>query len=172
MVPICQPFDLYERACQRAKWHRIWSWLRGRSAELRDLATVARPGTISTRRDAGMQTVSLQRICGSEGRCTDFDDAFHPRQRHTKERWRRIERAWQRGISLPPVELILVGDVYFVRDGHHRISVARALGQEEIDAVVTIWKVGTTSSTDVLDYQLPLLSDSVLQGANGQIALA
>ena len=42
---------------------------------------------------------------------------------------------------LPPVELIQIGDIYFVRDGHHRVSVARAMGQEHIEAEVTLWKV-------------------------------
>ena len=50
-----------------------------------------------------------------------------------------VTRAYLRGIGLPPVELIQIGEVYFVRDGHHRISVAAALGQQEIDAMVTVW---------------------------------
>lgn len=70
-----------------------------------------------------------------------FDDAFHPIRTHTELRWRRVARAGLAGVTLPPVELIRIGEAYFVRDGHHRISVARALGQKEIDAVVTVWQV-------------------------------
>jgi hypothetical protein len=52
------------------------------------------------------------------------------------------------GDPLPPVELIQVGSVYFVRDGHHRISVARAMGQQEIEAVVTVWQ-----TADILPWE-------------------
>ena len=71
----------------------------------------------------------------------DFDWAFRPRVWDTAERWRRVAEAWLEGVALPPVELIRVGDVYFVRDGHHRISVAAACGAREIDALVTVWEV-------------------------------
>jgi ParB-like chromosome segregation protein Spo0J len=47
---------------------------------------------------------------------------------------------WRRGLTLPPVDLIRVGESYFVRDGHHRVSAARALGQAFIEATVTEWK--------------------------------
>ena len=56
------------------------------------------------------------------------------------KRWLGVARAALRGEHLPPVDLIRAGDVYYVRDGHHRISVARALGQREIDARVTVWE--------------------------------
>jgi hypothetical protein len=88
-----------------------------------------------------VQTVAIGQIRGSEGRCEDFDSSFQPLKEHAEERWVSVARAQLRGLSLPPIELIQLGDVYFVRDGHHRISVAAALGQQEIDAVVTIWQV-------------------------------
>src|SRR6266540_5030436 len=80
-----------------------------------------------------------------EGRCDDFDVGFHPLKEHTEERWVSVARAQLRGLGLPPVELIQLGAVYFVRDGHHRISVAAALGQQEIDAVVTVWRVNQSA---------------------------
>ena len=57
-----------------------------------------------------------------------------------RERWTAVFDLWQRGLTLPPVDLIHVDEMYFVRDGHHRVSVARALGQKYIEAVVTEWK--------------------------------
>jgi hypothetical protein len=96
---------------------------------------------IGDRRAAGTRIVPIQQIRGSEGRCTDFDAAFHPLKAHTEDRWLSVAKANLRGRGLPPVELIKVGDAYFVRDGHHRISVAAALGQREIDAVVTVWQM-------------------------------
>lgn len=83
----------------------------------------------------GLQRIPLDRIIGSVGRYHDFDRAFLPRR--TDERWRRINDAWQRGESLPPIEVFKVGDVYFVHDGNHRVSVARANGATDIDANVT-----------------------------------
>jgi hypothetical protein len=52
-----------------------------------------------------------------------------------------VAKARLQGATLPPVDLVQVSDVYFVRDGHHRISVAKALGQVDIDADVTVWEV-------------------------------
>jgi hypothetical protein len=85
--------------------------------------------------------VAIERILGSEGRANDFDRDFNPLQDRSKGRWLGVAAARQRGKPLPPVALIQVGDVYFVQDGHHRISVARALGQRAIEASVMVWQV-------------------------------
>jgi hypothetical protein len=87
----------------------------------------------------GLRTVSIKRILGSEGREQDFDAGFRPLQEHDRDRWVGVLLAMRRGETLPPVELIQVGDIYYVRDGHHRISAARQLGYREIEAVVTVW---------------------------------
>jgi hypothetical protein len=132
---------LYAHSC-RAGWvGQIWARLRGQPRRLLDLTAVAAAGAIGDRHAAGTQTVPIRQIGGSEGRCADFDRAFHPLNAHTEERWVSVARAYMRGLGLPPVELIQIGDAYFVRDGHHRISAAAALGQQEIDAVVTVWQV-------------------------------
>jgi len=80
-------------------------------------------------------------IRGSEGRCQDFDADFRPLKELSRERWMAIAAAWKLGTELPPVQLVQIRDLYFVRDGHHRISVARAMRQENIDAEVTVWEV-------------------------------
>jgi hypothetical protein len=85
--------------------------------------------------------VPINLIRGSQGRSHDFDRDFNPLQHHTKGRWLSVAAAWQRGKELPPVDLIQVRDFYFVQDGHHRISVAQALGQQVIEAEVTVWNV-------------------------------
>jgi len=81
-------------------------------------------------------TVSINRITGSEGRSVDFDAGFNPLRRLHRERWINILIARKMGLPLPPVELIRVGKEYYVRDGHHRISVAKTLGQLDIEAVI------------------------------------
>jgi hypothetical protein len=85
----------------------------------------------------GPQIVPVKHIIGSEGRYSDFDRRFLPRTEALEERWRSIERAMERAIDLPPVDLWKISDVYFVRDGNHRVSVARWRGQNHIDAYVT-----------------------------------
>jgi hypothetical protein len=141
LSPTLVTIDVYQRAQRRGWWYRLWAALRGRSSHLLDLAAVVAESRINARHAAGLQIVPIQQIQGSEGRGNAFDAAFHPLQTHTALRWRSIARAGLAGKILPPVELIRIGEIYFVRDGHHRISVARALGQREIDAVVTIWQV-------------------------------
>ncbi|MEO7909863.1 MAG: hypothetical protein ABIV47_09455 [Roseiflexaceae bacterium] len=85
----------------------------------------------------GHHIVPVDHIIGSEGRYSDFDRRFLPRTEAVEARWRSIERAMDRLIDLPPVDLWKISDVYFVRDGNHRVSVARWMGQGYVDALVT-----------------------------------
>ena len=141
MVLGYQVMNLYESTLRRGWLHRTWLALGGRPAQLLNLADVAARRTVSARHYLGLQIVPIRQIRGSEGRCRDFDDLFHPLRQHAEARWNGIARAWLRGANLPPVDLICIEGIYFVRDGHHRISVARALGQQMIEAEVTIWQV-------------------------------
>jgi hypothetical protein len=85
----------------------------------------------------GMDAVSVDRIVGSEGRYRDFNRHFLPRREFLRSRWISIDMAHYNDIPLPPIRLYEVGGVYFVRDGNHRVSVARMRGQTMIDAEVT-----------------------------------
>ena len=87
-------------------------------------------------RDRGLQVVPLDAIVGTVDRAADFDRGFRPTSPRLRARWERIAAAQRRGESLPPVSLYKVGDLYFVRDGHHRVSVAKSLGRDDIDAYV------------------------------------
>ncbi len=85
----------------------------------------------------GVHPVRLEQIVGSATlRYHDFDRAFLPIQMRTKSRWKSVDAAYYKDVGLPPVKLYQVGEVFFVRDGHHRVSVARERGQEYIDAEV------------------------------------
>jgi hypothetical protein len=134
---------LYQQACSRSWLDKVRSVLSGSSHHLFDLAKVQASCKILGQRDLGPRTVSISQIrgSGSEGRCRDFDADFRPLKTHNESRWLGVAAARQRGVKAPPVSLTQVGDIYFVEDGHHRISVARALGQEKIEAVVTVWQV-------------------------------
>jgi hypothetical protein len=87
--------------------------------------------------DHGLQVVPLDAVVGTVDRGVDFDRGFRPTSARLRSRWERIASAQRRGEALPPVSLYKVGDLYFVRDGHHRVSVAKSLGRTDIDAYVT-----------------------------------
>jgi hypothetical protein len=84
----------------------------------------------------GIHEVPLSQIIGSVGRYRDFDAAFSPRQTRTMGRWMSVDVAHLQEINLPPVELYKIGEVYFVKDGNHRVSVAHMKNQAFIDAEV------------------------------------
>jgi hypothetical protein len=107
-------------------------------------------------RSLGLKVVPLDHIIGTVDRTRDFDRSFRPTTGRVRSRWERIAQAMRRGESIPPILLYKVGDIYFVRDGHHRVSVARALGRTDIDAYVTevSTRVGTGDEIRLAD--LPL----------------
>jgi hypothetical protein len=88
---------------------------------------------------AGIRVVSINSIIGSEGRIADFDMDFHPVSEDARERWVNMAMVYLSRLALPPIQLIQIGDAYFVRDGHHRISVSRAFGQLAMDAEIIAW---------------------------------
>ncbi|MCL4264624.1 MAG: hypothetical protein KJ069_15480 [Anaerolineae bacterium] len=120
----------------QASLHTLWARISGRNS---DLATMPANEHGNGRRLPGVQIIPISQIRGSEGRSQDFDAALRPRQTHNLDRWVNIAVARDRGISLPPVDLIQIGHSYYVRDGHHRISISRAQGQVDIEAHVTVW---------------------------------
>jgi len=85
----------------------------------------------------GMQVVPIKLIVGSEGRYRDFNKYFLPKSEHLRSRWQRVDEARLSDIILPPIQIYEAGGVYFVRDGNHRVSVAKAQGVEMVDAEVT-----------------------------------
>jgi hypothetical protein len=88
-------------------------------------------------RQLGLKTISLDSIVGTVGRVRDFDRRFRPTSRRTRKRWERMATAARRGEAFPPIDVYRIGEVHFVKDGHHRVSIARAQGLPDIDAYVT-----------------------------------
>lgn len=109
----------------------------------------------------GVQTVRVEQIAGSLNRYHQFDRAFLPTQGDTSARWENVNRAFYRDISLPPVVLYKVGEVYFVVDGHHRVSVAREQKQEFIDAEVRDVATRVNITPDLRTEDLEILGDKV-----------
>ena len=106
----------------------------------------------------GSQTVPIKMIVGSEGRYHDFNKYFLPRKEHMRQRWQRVDEAHIKDIVLPPILLYEIGGVYFVRDGNHRVSVAKLQGVEFIDAEVisltTEMNIKPSMTTDELTAEL------------------
>src|SRR3954464_15544822 len=109
-------------------------------------------------RRLGEQTISLDSIVGTVDRSRDFDRSFRPTSPRVRDRWERINLAQRTGKALPPIDVYRIGDMHFVKDGHHRVSVARALGHRDINAYVTevLTQVGANHEIRMRD--LPLKS--------------
>jgi hypothetical protein len=107
-------------------------------------------------RRIGLQVIPLDSIVGTVDRSRDFDRSFRPTSRRVRRRWEGIAEAIRRGQSMPPIDVYRIGDLHFVRDGHHRVSVARAMGLDSIDAHVTevVTAVGAEQRTRLRDLAL------------------
>jgi hypothetical protein len=97
-------------------------------------------------RSLGIQVIPLDCIVGSVDKVRDFDRRFRPTSGRSRERWERMALKSRKGESFPPIDVYKLGNLYFVRDGHHRVSVARALGATSIEASVT--EIDTVISTE------------------------
>lgn len=106
---------------------------RQRLLALEDVRNLLKPHSETYK---GMQAVPIDKIVGSEGRYKDFTSAFLPKREFIRGRWESVDRAHISDVILPPIKLYEIGGVYFVRDGNHRVSVARMQGTEMIDAEV------------------------------------
>lgn len=128
----------FEQARRKVLFQELLDLVRGRSPELLSFQEV-QAALKTWQQVEGRQTESipLHQIVGSVGRYRDFTREFLPKESVNAERWQAVDAAMQGLAGLPPIDVYQVGDVYFVRDGHHRVSVARANGLQDIEAYVT-----------------------------------
>jgi hypothetical protein len=131
-----QASEDFKRALRTAFWRKLANWLSKGDNDLLPFYEVRKRIPIRGQRYLGLQLVPMDKIVGSSGRYRDFDRAFLPKQSRTKDRWINIDKARLTDVPLPPVELYKIGEAYFVKDGNHRVSVARQRGQLDIDAEV------------------------------------
>jgi hypothetical protein len=121
----------FEQAYNRGRRGQLLAKIFNKESHLRTLDTLP---ISSSRHTSRIVTVPIRKIKGSLDRSEDFDTNFNPLKERNRSRWISILNAIRSNIPLPPVELVQVGDTYYVQDGHHRISVARSLDQEAIEA--------------------------------------
>ena len=139
----------FQRAINRASWRKILSRLTGSDNQLLPYDEVRARLPMRGQHYTGLHEVPIDKIVGSIGRYKDFDRAFLPLQNRTKDRWISIDKAHYEDVLLPPIELFKIGDIYFVKDGNHRVSVARERGQLFIDAFVTEIDIPITLAADI-----------------------
>jgi hypothetical protein len=170
------------RARRRATVAKLVARLRGEPDDVNVILpyeeVIQALGFVSER-SLGLQVVPLDAIVGTIDRQRDFDRGFRPTSRRVRSRWEHIAAAMRRGEALPPVDLLRVGEIHFVRDGHHRVSVARALGHEDIDAYVTEVVTRVDAGTAMKFTDLPVKSHERVffervplpEAARGEISL-
>ncbi len=139
----------YDVASRAAFWHEIASILTGRERSLLPLSEVVQAAQRTGQVERGIRDIPLSKIRGSEGRTRDFDASFLPLKPHLRERWIRLYMLMDMGREMPPIDVYQVGDVYFVKDGHHRVSVARRFGWKKIRAHVVEVRTRAPLDADV-----------------------
>jgi hypothetical protein len=126
----------FDQARFKAFMNSVWAVLAGQPNSLLSFDEIKEKLHVGGPIYRGVKTVPVEQIVGSLNRYQDFDRVFLPIQSETADRWQRVDLAFYQDISLPPVLLYKVGQVYFVVDGHHRVSVARKQGQMFIEAEI------------------------------------
>jgi nucleotide-binding universal stress UspA family protein len=145
--------DDFRNARRQAKLKEIINRVTGRSSDLLPFEEVRRKLKASRREQLGLQRIPLDSIVGSVGRYTDFTRDFLPRRDTMASRWVRVKTRFRNIQDIPPIHVYKIGEVYFVLDGNHRVSIARARKAADIRAYVTEIqaKVPITPETDLDD---------------------
>ena len=126
----------FNKACTRARIQgllKTLSWKNNDLLSWYEVTSIIKP---TSETYLGMKTIPVDKIIGSEGRYHDFSSAFLPKKESLRDRWVSIDNAQTNNVILPPISVYSLGGWYFVRDGNHRVSVAKSLGVAYIDAEV------------------------------------
>ncbi len=152
----------FSRARRRAFWQKLRNWFTGKDNDLLPLDEVRQNIPIEGPHYRGLKTIPIEKIVGSAGRYHEFNRAFLPMQDHTEDRWVNIGRAHYQDVTLPPIEVYKMGEVYFVKDGNHRVSVAHDRGQAFMDAFVTEIDIPVSLTTETRRADLQLKRETAL----------
>ena len=128
--------DFYE-AHRKASMKTVLSKITGETVDLLSYDEILKRLRMKGQTDRGRAEIPLVKIIGSVGRYTDFTKDFLPRRMSDSGRWASVKMATESLSGVPPIEVYKIGDSYFVRDGNHRVSVARSNGQTHIEAYIT-----------------------------------
>ena len=151
----------FQRARFKAFMNRVWATLSGQPSTLLSYDEIKEKLHIGGPIYRGVKTVRVDQIAGSLNRYHEFDRVFLPASDKLAARWTSVNRAFYQEISLPPVVLYKVGEVYFVVDGHHRVSVAREQGQIYIEAEVRECATRVNITPNIRPEDLVILQNKV-----------
>lgn len=143
----------FEQALRKGFWRSVLGWFNKAPNQLLAFDEVRKYLPVRGQFDLGVRQIPIEKIVGSVGRYNDFDRAFLPRHRLTRNRWISIDMAKLKDVELPPIEVYKAAEVYFVKDGNHRVSVAKEKGQKFIDAYITevVTDIAIDKNTDIDD---------------------
>jgi hypothetical protein len=155
-LPRADAHSDFGRARRRHALQRLSSWLRREPDDVNlilPLEEVVEALGWEGERSLGLQVIPLDSIVGTVDRAREFDRDFRPTSPRVRARWEGIALAKRSGKAMPPIDVYRVGELHFVKDGHHRVSVARAQGLDTIDAYVTevITRVGPGNEISLAD---------------------
>lgn len=155
--------DDFHRLRSKAALERFWAGIRGESLDLMPYDEVSSKLRAVSQTNIGVQQVPLENIIGSVNRTSDFDRNFRPLSDGDRSRWANVKAAMTSPYTtgVPPVSLYKIGEAYFVLDGNHRISIAKEMGLDSIEAYVTEVKT-----------KVPLSSSFTLEELAEKAALA
>ena len=139
----------FQIARQRAAVQEVLARVTGKSNQLLSYEEVAEKLKLRARTERGLQNIPLDAVVGSVGRYTDFTRTFLPRHANDQQRWAGVKTAIESGEGLPPIDVYKVGEVYFVVDGNHRVSIARQEGFSTIQARVIEFQTAINLTPDI-----------------------
>lgn len=153
-----QALEDFRRARSKAAMQRFWAGIQGRSLDLLPYDEISTKLRAVSQTDRGLQQVPLKDIVGSVSRLQDFDRNFLPLRDDDIYRWAGVKTAMTspHSTGVPPISLYQIGDAYFVLDGNHRVSIAKEMGMETIEAYVTEIKTKVPISSNLTSDELIL----------------
>jgi len=149
----------FHNARNRAMLQELLARFKGEPVELLSYEEVRQKLRVQGSAELGVQDIPLDAIVGSVNRYNDFTRSFLPRQNVSQERWARVKAAVTGQVGLEPIEVYKIGDAFFVKDGNHRVSVARQLGSTHIQAYVTEIRTRVPLSADARPDDLILMAE-------------
>lgn len=153
--------DDFDWARFKSFFNAVFSYLKKEKNELLSFEKVKQAVRPVHQVYRGLKSIPVGHIRGSEGRYRDFDKEFLPKQENIRPRWQNIDKAHYRNEELPPIQVYQIGDVYFVKDGNHRVSVAKEKGQKYIDAEIIELKARVSLEKDI-DYEKLILKEELV----------
>ena len=153
-----QALDDFRRARSKAAMQRFWAGIQGRSLDLLPYDEISTKLRAVSQTDRGIKQVPLKDIIGSVNRIQDFDRNFLPLRDDDIYRWAGVKTAMTspHAAGVPPISLYQLGDAYFVLDGNHRVSIAKEMGMDTIEAYVTEIKTKVPISSTLTSDELIL----------------